>query len=254
MWLGSGCLDGSAKEAARPVGECDPGRSQSPHSTDAARSKRVVKRPASKTGPREGGQEGGRVKDRPQQSSAGSADMSGAMLRMDAKQGAEARPMIAGAEAGVWTERMLSALASGVKGGKWFSLMDKVYAPKTLALAWTKVAANKGAAGVDGQSIKRFATKADEYLAELSTALREGTYQPRAVRRVDIPKGDGRTRPLGIPTVKDRIIQQAVRLVIEPIFENGFRDGSYGFRSGRGCHDALCRRRALSARRARSTG
>ena len=162
--------------------------------------------------------------------------------------------MIAGAEAGVWTERMLSALASGVKGGKWFSLMDKVYAPKTLALAWTKVAANKGAAGVDGQSIKRFATKADEYLAELSTALREGTYQPRAVRRVDIPKGDGRTRPLGIPTVKDRIIQQAVRLVIEPIFENGFRDGSYGFRSGRGCHDALCRRRALSARRARSTG
>ena len=114
-----------------------------------------------------------------------------------------------GVEAGIWTERMSCwkrapsarpALESGVKGGKWFSLMDKVFAPKTLALAWTKVRANKGAAGVDGQSIERFAARADDYLAELSAALREGTYFPQAVRRVDIPKGDGRTRPLGIPT------------------------------------------------------
>ena len=96
-------------------------------------------------------------------------------------------------KAGVWTERMLSALANGVKGGKWFSLMDKVFAPATLALAWTKVRANKGAAGVDGQSVKRFAAKADMYLLELSTALREGTYHPQAVKRVEIPKGDGRT-------------------------------------------------------------
>ena len=159
-----------------------------------------------------------------------------------------------GVKALVWTERMLSALANGVvvrmragrDGGRWFSLMDKVFAPKTLALAWTKVAANKGAAGVDGQSIGRFAAKADLYLAELSTALRDGTYQPQAVRRVDIPKGDGKTRPLGIPTVKDRIpdqvsgTQQAVGLVIEPIFEQEFAAGSYGFRSGRGCHDASC--------------
>lgn len=134
---------------------------------------------------------------------------------------------------------MLSALANGVKGGKWFSLMDKVFAPKTLALAWAKVRSNKGAAGVDGQSIDRFAAKAELYLSELSAALREGTYLPQPVKRVDIPKGDGRTRPLGIPTVKDRIVQQAVRLVIEPIFEHGFADGSYGFRPGRGCHDAL---------------
>jgi len=147
--------------------------------------------------------------------------------------------MLAGAEAGVWTARMLSALVNGVKGGKWFSLMDKVFAPKTLALAWTRVRANKGAAGVDGQSIERFAAKADFYLAELSTALQEGTYRPQAVKRVDIPKGDGRTRPLGIPTVKDRIVQQAVRLVIEPIFEAEFAEGSYGFRPGRGCHEAL---------------
>ena len=113
---------------------------------------------------------------------------------------AEARPLIAGAEATVWTDRMLSALVKGVKGGKWFSLMDKVFAPRTLAMAWAKVQANKGAAGVDGQSITRFAAKADVYLAELSTALRDGTYRPQAVKRVEIPKGDGRTRPLGIPT------------------------------------------------------
>jgi RNA-directed DNA polymerase len=117
--------------------------------------------------------------------------------------------------------------------------MDKASALDTLAAAWTKVRANKGAAGVDGQSIERFEARADIYLAELSTALREGSYRPQAVKRVEIPKGDGRTRPLGIPTVKDRIVQQAVRLVIEPIFEAGFRGGSYGFRPGRGCHDAL---------------
>ena len=152
---------------------------------------------------------------------------------------AEAPRTIAGAEASVWTERMLSALVNGVKGGKWFSLMDKVFAPKTLSVAWAKVRANKGAAGVDGQSIERFAAKADVYLSELSAVLREGTYRPQAVKRVDIPKGDGRTRPLGIPTVKDRTVQQAVRLVIEPIFEAGFAEGSYGFRPGRGCHDAL---------------
>ena len=170
----------------------------------------------------------------PEQCSAGSAE--------EAKQGAETSTTNRNwswVEAAVWTERMLSALGNGVKGGKWFSLMDKVYAPKTLAAAWRKVQANKGAAGVDGQSIQRFAAKADAYLAELSTALREGTYRPQAVKRVEIPKGDGRTRPLGIPTVKDRIVQQAVRLVIEPIYESGFCDGSYGFRPGRGCHDAL---------------
>ena len=172
----------------------------------------------------------------PKQRSAASADkaMQGAETHARRTRGPDR-----GVEAGVWTERMLSALESGVKGGKWFSLMDKVFAPKTLATAWTKVLANKGAAGVDGQSIERFAAKADDYLSELSAALRDGGYVPQSVRRVDIPKGDGRTRPLGIPTVKDRIVQQAVRIVIEPIFEHEFCDGSYGFRPGRGCHDAL---------------
>jgi RNA-directed DNA polymerase len=170
-------------------------------------------------------------KTMPEQSSTGSAEK--------AKQGAETTPRWGWIEAEVWTTRMLSALDNGVTGGKWYSLIDKVHAPATLGLAWTKVLANRGAAGVDGQSVERFAAKADGYLSELSAGLRSGNYQPQAVKRVEIPKGDGKLRPLGIPTVKDRIVQQAVRLVIEPIFESGFCDGSYGFRPERGCKDAL---------------
>jgi RNA-directed DNA polymerase len=155
-----------------------------------------------------------------------------------ATQGAEPRDL-AWAEASIWTERMISALVNGVRGGRWFSLIDKVYAPSTLALAWMKVRANDGAAGVDGQSIERFAARAEQYLSELSEELRKGTYQPQPIRRVEIPKGDGRTRPLGIPAVKDRIVQTAVKLVIEPIFEATFRPTSYGFRPKRSCRDGL---------------
>ncbi len=173
------------------------------------------------------------MKSMPGQRSAGSAE--------EAKQGAEmpTRANWSWVEARVWTERMLSALGNGVKGGKWYALIDKVYALETLRLAWVKVQANNGAAGVDGQSVERFAAKSEQYLSELARALREGKYRPQAIKRVEIPKGDGRMRPLGIPAVKDRIVQQAVRLVIEPIFESAFCDGSYGFRPGRGCHDAL---------------
>jgi RNA-directed DNA polymerase len=157
-----------------------------------------------------------------------------------AKQGAETRDRDwSWVEAEVWTERMVSALENGVKGGRWFSLIDKVFAPATLALAYEKVAAKGGAAGVDGQSLERFAARAETYLAELSTALREGSYRPQPVLRVNIPKSDGGLRPLGIPAVKDRIVQAAMKLVIEPIFEAQFLEGSYGFRPGRGCHDAL---------------
>jgi RNA-directed DNA polymerase len=131
------------------------------------------------------------------------------------------------------------ALENGVKGGCWYSLMDKVYAPATLAAAWAKVRANHGAAGVDGQSIERFDARAERYLDELGRALREGGYQPQPVKRVDIPKGVGETRPLGIPTVKDRIVQTAVKFVIEPIFEAQFCPMSYGFRPGRSAKDAL---------------
>lgn len=152
---------------------------------------------------------------------------------------AEGLPVWSWVEASVWTERMVSALVNGVKGGRWYSLIDKVYAPATLAAAWARVRANRGAAGVDGVSIERFEAHSEKYLSELSTELRERTYRPQPVRRVEIPKDDGRTRPLGIPAVKDRVAQMAVKLVIEPIFEATFRPESYGFRPGRGCRDAL---------------
>jgi len=142
-------------------------------------------------------------------------------------------------EASVWTEHMLVALGNGVKGGKWYSLINKVYNPKTLKAAWKKVAANRGAAGVDKISIKRFRSNAQIYLEELGRELRNGTFQPSAVRRVYIPKDRRKTRPLGIPTVKDRIVQTALKMVLEPIFEKEFLSVSYGFRPGRGCKDAL---------------
>jgi RNA-directed DNA polymerase len=134
---------------------------------------------------------------------------------------------------------MVSALENGVKGGKWYSLIDKVHAPATLAAAFAKVRANAGASGVDGQSVERFATHAEANLAELSHELREGTYRPVAVRRVEIPKAGGGKRPLGIPTVKDRVAQTAVKFALEPILEAAFHPRSFGFRPGRGAKDAL---------------
>jgi RNA-directed DNA polymerase len=142
-------------------------------------------------------------------------------------------------EASVWTNPMLTALENGVKGGKWFSLMDKVYAMATLQAAWQQVQKNKGSYGVDGMSIERFAVKQEQYLLELQQALKEGSYQPLPVKRVFIPKAGGGERPLGIPAVKDRIVQTALKMVIEPIFENEFVEHSYGFRPLRGCKLAL---------------
>ena len=163
------------------------------------------------------------------------------------KQGAETQTNDRGSnpenwtwvEGCVWTEAMLAALGNGVKGGKWFSLMDKVYAPKTLAAAWQRVQANAGAHGVDQMSVEIFAANAQSHLAELSQAIRSGSYEPQAIRRVTIPKAGGGERPLGIPTVKDRIAQTALKFVIEPVFEREFLDSSYGFRPQRGCKDAL---------------
>jgi RNA-directed DNA polymerase len=139
----------------------------------------------------------------------------------------------------IWSEKMLAALENGVKGGKWFSLIDKVYAITTLDKAWSNVKRNKGVAGIDEVDIERFERKKDVYLSELHEQLKDGTYRPQAVKRVYIPKGGGKFRPLGIPTIKDRCVQAALKLVIEPIFENEFADSSYGFRPGRGCKDAL---------------
>lgn len=205
-------------------------RSQSLHSTVAGKPAESVE---SKATPREGRQEGGCVKTSNRQSISCVSPVPG---RGRAKQDTEARSWV---EASIWTKRMLAALENGVKGGKWFSLIDKVSRLGTLEIAWQKVAANRGSAGVDGQSVKRFGHKCSEYLHELSQALETDSYRPQPVRRVEIAKGCGKTRALGIPAVKDRIVQTALKMVIEPIFEKEFEDLSYGFRPQRGCKDAL---------------
>lgn len=146
------------------------------------------------------------------------------------------------AEASVWSDRMLTALENGVKGNAWFSLIDKVYRPENLLAAWNKVHSNGGAAGVDHVTVKMFAGQSGELLKKLHEQLRAGTYQPKTILRKYIPKpGSNQKRPLGIPTVADRIVQGAVRNVLEPIFEKEFAEHSYGFRPGRGCKDALRR-------------
>jgi len=146
------------------------------------------------------------------------------------------------AERGVWTEPMLVALERGLKGKKWFSLIDKVSTERTLQLAWGKVLENAGACGVDGITIGRFEQDSQSRLLAVNEHLKKGTYLPKPVKRVWIDKpGSAEKRPLGIPTVADRIVQTALRMVIEPIFENCFAEHSYGFRPGRGCKDALRR-------------
>jgi RNA-directed DNA polymerase len=137
---------------------------------------------------------------------------------------------------------MLTALEQGVKGGKWFSLNDKVYQEATLKAAFGNVAANQGAPGVDRVTISMFQDHLDENLRNLSEELRKDRYRPQSIRRHYIPKpGSQEKRPLGIPTVRDRVVQTALRAVLEPIFEHDFAEHSYGFRPGRGCKDALRR-------------
>ncbi len=145
-------------------------------------------------------------------------------------------------EPSVWTERMLTALEKGVKGGRWFSLVDKVYALANLRAGFTKVKTNRGAAGADHQTIEMFEAHLEENLEKLSRWLREGRYRPQAIRRQWIPKpGSKEKRPLGIPTVRDRVVQTALLNVLEPIFEREYAEQSYGFRPNRGCKDALRR-------------
>jgi RNA-directed DNA polymerase len=146
------------------------------------------------------------------------------------------------AEPKVWTERMLATLTAGIRGGKWYSLMDKVHPETTLRAAFERVRANGGAAGVDHETVEMFEARLDENLKRLSEALRTGTYRPQQIRRHYIPKpGSKEKRPLGIPTVRDRVVQAAALMLLEPIFERDFAEQSYGFRPGRGCKDALRR-------------
>jgi len=158
------------------------------------------------------------------------------------RRAGETLPRWGWVELSIWTERMLTALEQGVKGGKWFSLIDKITPEGTLRTAFQKVAANEGAAGVDHVTIPMFQAHLDDELRRLSEQLRNGTYFPQAIRRHYIPKpGSQELRPLGIPTIRDRVVQTALRMVLEPIFEKDFAEHSYGFRPGRGCKDALRR-------------
>jgi RNA-directed DNA polymerase len=158
------------------------------------------------------------------------------------KQAGEIRDRWSWVEPAAWTERMLTALEQGVKGGVWFSLMDKVYAKRNLRKAWVQVFHNRGAAGIDHVTVEGFREHVFGNLDRVHDELAKGTYTPQAIRRHWIPKpGSTEERPLGIPTVRDRVVQTAMRNVIEPIFERDFAAHSYGFRPQRGCKDALRR-------------
>jgi len=146
-------------------------------------------------------------------------------------------------ERSVWTERMLTRLTTGESADRvWFRMVDKTYGPANLASAFQKVWKNGGSAGADKQTVEHFARHAEEELSRMAGQMRDGTYRPQPVRRAWIDKSGSREkRPLGIPAVRDRIVQGALRHVLEPIFETEFAEQSYGFRPGRGAKDALRR-------------
>ena len=156
-----------------------------------------------------------------------------------AKQAGEIRSRWEWVEPAAWTDRMLTTLERGVKGGRWFSLIDKVASLRVLRAAFGRVKRNKGSPGVDHVTIRQFESNLEQELTKLSQSLLAGSYRPQEILRKWIPKLGGGRRPLGIPTIRDRVAQGALRSVLEPIFEREFASHSYGFRPGRGCRNAL---------------
>ena len=137
-------------------------------------------------------------------------------------------------------QRKLFIAAKCNPGRRFHALFDRIWRGDVLLKAWKRVCGNRGAAGIDGVTLKMIEQRGvAEFLTELQGSLRAGKYRPSPVRRRYIPKPDGRQRPLGIPTVRDRVVQMAAKIVLEPIFEAGFRDCSYGFRPRRNATQAL---------------
>jgi RNA-directed DNA polymerase len=159
-----------------------------------------------------------------------------------AKQDREVPPKWEWTEAAVWTERMLATLERGITGGKWYSLDDKVWKMENLQRAVEKVAAGKSPNKTDGRKCRKYAEQSAQKLPQLQRMLKEGRYEPKPAQRVWIPKlGSKEMRPLGVPPVENRVVEMALRNVLEPIFEHTFAEDSYGFRPGRGAKDALRR-------------
>lgn len=212
--------------AIRP--EEPPGGSQSVHSSDEA-----GQCPWS-----QGTQESGSVKStRNDEPKERPAIVPGATR---AKQAGEARDRWWWVEHSVWTDRMLKRLEQSGPTTVWFGLWDKVCALWNLQAAFWAVWRNQGAPGVDGQTVRQFDEQAEAELARLSEELRHQRYRRQPARRVWIAKlGTTEKRPLGIPAVRDRSVEAALRNVLEPIFENDFAESSYGFRPGRGCREAV---------------
>ncbi len=156
------------------------------------------------------------------------------------KQAGEARDPKNWVERSVWTERMLERLANSQEQTVWFSLWDKVWNQENLNQSILKVILNKGGAGVDHYTTEQLKAEWTQQCIVLQEELKSGSYRPRPARRAWIPKlGSAELRPLGIPAVRDRVVETALRAVLEPIFERDFAEQSYGFRPGRGALDAL---------------
>jgi RNA-directed DNA polymerase len=158
------------------------------------------------------------------------------------KQAGEIRDRWWWIEHSVWTERMLTRLEQSEPTTVWFGLWDKVISERNLQAAFWAVWRNGGAPGVDGQTVPQFAEQEQGQLAQLREELRNKSYHRQPARRVWIPKsGTTEKRPLGIPAVRDRTVEAAMKHVLEPIFERDFAEHSYGFRPGRGCRQAVQR-------------